>query len=82
VADPGEAIDLAGSMPEKLQQMILAYESYASSNGVLEVPKGYRQQAQVGLNGLRDRLGPQILIILLSILVLVFVLVLRTAKRK
>lgn len=82
VADPGEAIDLAGSMPEKLQQMILAYESYASSNGVLEVPKGYRQQAQVGLNGLRDRLGPQILIILLSILVLVFVLVFRTAKRK
>lgn len=82
VADPGEAIDLAGSMPEKLQQMILAYESYASNNGVLEVPKGYRQQAQVGLNGLRDRLGPQILIILLSILVLVFVLVFRTAKRK
>jgi arylsulfatase A-like enzyme len=82
VADPGEAIDLAGSMPEKLQQMILAYESYASNNGVLEVPKGYRQQAQVGLNGLRDRLGPQILIILLSILVLVSVLVFRTAKRK
>ncbi|MEQ8859036.1 MAG: arylsulfatase [Pseudomonadales bacterium] len=70
-SDPGETDDLAGREPERLRRMLQFYESYAAENDVLPVAAAYQQQRQVVINGLRDRFGPQILLLLLSIAVLV-----------
>ncbi len=74
VVDPGETSDLAISMPDKRQSMISAYERYARVNQVLPVPEGYQQLIQVAENGLRDRFGTQILILLATMSVLVLML--------
>lgn len=74
VVDPGETSDLATSMPDKRQSMISAYERYARVNQVLPVPEGYQQLIQVAENGLRDRFGTQILILLATMSVLVLML--------
>ena len=74
VVDPGETSDLATSMPDKRQSMISAYERYARVNQVLPVPEGYQQLIQVAENGLRDRFGTQILIVLATMSVLVLML--------
>lgn len=39
--DPGETRDLSAAEPENLAQMIMAYDNYAASFGVLEMPEGY-----------------------------------------
>lgn len=39
--DPGETRDLSAAEPENLAQMIAAYDNYAASVGVLEMPEGY-----------------------------------------
>ncbi len=74
VVDPGETSDLAESMPDKLQIMISAYEHYARVNQVLPVPEGYQQLSQVAKNGLRDRFGTQILVLLATVSALVLIL--------
>ena len=74
VVDPGETSDLAISMPDKRQSMISAYERYARVNQVLPVPEGYQQLIQVAENGLRDRFGTQILILLATMSVLMLML--------
>ncbi|MDA7773242.1 arylsulfatase [Pseudomonadales bacterium] len=74
VVDPGETSDLAISMPDKRQSMISAYERYARVNQVLPVPEGYQQLIQVAENGLRDRFGTRILIMLATMSVLVLML--------
>ena len=74
VVDPGETSDLATSMPDKRQSMISAYVRYARVNQVLPVPEGYQQLIQVAENGLRDRFGTQILILLATMSVLVLML--------
>jgi hypothetical protein len=61
-------------MPDKRQSMISAYERYARVNQVLPVPEGYQQLIQVAENGLRDRFGTQILILLATMSVLVLML--------
>jgi len=80
--DPGEAKDLAASMPDKLGSMIINYQDYATSNGVLPVQVNYHQQTQVAINGVRDRFGAQILIFLSSLLLLVVVLVINNSYRR
>jgi arylsulfatase/uncharacterized sulfatase len=74
VVDPGETSDLAISMPDKRQSMISAYERYARVNQVLPVPESYQQLIQIAENGLRDRFGTQILILLATMSVLVLML--------
>lgn len=76
VKDPGETVDLAERMPGRLQRMLALYRDYAAANDVLPVPDGYSQQRQVAINGLRDRFGPEILLALLAMVVLVPFLVL------
>jgi arylsulfatase A-like enzyme len=70
VTDPGETEDLARVMPGRLQRMLGFYQQYLNDNGVLPVPKGYNDQLQVALNGLHDRFGRQIMLLLLSFIVL------------
>jgi len=49
-SDPGETRDLSGEDPERLEAMIRAYEAYAESVGVLEVPEGYQAVRQIAVN--------------------------------
>lgn len=83
VSDPGETEDLADAMPELMQVMSGAYEQYVLENGVLPVPVGYKQVSQVGINGLREMYGRQILVLLVSMLILViFLVVARSINRR
>jgi arylsulfatase/uncharacterized sulfatase len=69
-ADPGESRDLREAMPERFEQMLARYEAFAEANGVLPVPDGYNYLVQTTLNGLHDRFGPQLLVLLFTLLVL------------
>ena len=75
VSDPGETEDLADAMPERMQLMLRAYDQYVLENGVLPVPVDYKQVYQVGINGLREVYGKQMLVLLVSMLILVIFLV-------
>ena len=50
--------------------MLGLYQQYVNEVGVLPVPAGYSDSRQVALNGLHDRFGSQILLLLLSFIVL------------
>ncbi len=83
VSDPGETEDLADAMPERMQLMLRAYDQYVLENGVLPVPVGYKQGSQVGINGLREVYGKQMLVLLVSMLILViFLAVARSITRR
>lgn len=83
VSDPGETEDLADAMPERMLVMSQAYEQYVLENGVLPVPIGYEQVYQIGINGLREVYGRPMLVIFVSILILViFLVVARSIKRR
>jgi arylsulfatase/uncharacterized sulfatase len=71
VVDPGEANDLAESMPQRLQTMLAEYEAYAAHNGVRALPDGYNEELQGILNGVQDRFGPQLLLAVLTLLILI-----------
>lgn len=45
--DPGETQDLSEAEPEKLTELIAAYDSYATRVGVLEMPEGYNSAKAV-----------------------------------
>ena len=83
VSDPGETEDLADAMPERMQVMSRAYQHYVLENGVLPVPVDYKQVNQVGINGLREVYGRQMLVLLVSMLILViFLVVARSINRR
>ena len=83
VSDPGETEDLADAMPERMQLMLRAYDQYVLENGVLPVPVDYKQVSQVGINGLREIYGKQMLVLLVSMLILViFLVVARSITRR
>jgi arylsulfatase A-like enzyme len=82
VTDPGETEDLSSALPARLQRMLGLYQQYVNEVGVLPVPAGYDDTRQVALNGLHDRFGSQILLLLLSFIVLLpFYLVYRLKNR-
>ena len=68
--DPGETNDLKESMPERFQEMLGHYRQYAADNNVLPLPANYNPVFQGIANGMLDRFGPQLLLGLLSIVVL------------
>ena len=69
-ADPGESKDLRDAMPERFSQMRQRYDAFADENGVLPVPEGYNYLLQGTLNGVHDRFGSQLVVLLLTLLVL------------
>jgi hypothetical protein len=70
-------------MPERMQVMSRAYQQYVLENGVLPVPVDYKQVYQVGINGLREVYGRQMLVLLVSMLILViFLVVARSINRR
>ena len=54
--DPGETNDLSIAQPELFATMMAEYEAYAARVGVLEVPEGYDQMAQLTTNRIHDQL--------------------------
>ncbi|MBT5053964.1 MAG: arylsulfatase, partial [Gammaproteobacteria bacterium] len=82
VRDPGETLDLAREDPDRLQTMLSAYEVFEAENQVEPLPKGYSRRAQMILNSLRERVGPAVLLGLLTLLVLLPFGVYLRMKRK
>jgi arylsulfatase/uncharacterized sulfatase len=64
-SDPGENLDLAQALPEKLAELQADYRAYAQRTGVLEVPDGYRQMRQIAINRVYDTLGRQGIVMVL-----------------
>ena len=58
--DPGETINLATSMPNKLQELIEDYEAYAEKNGVIELPLDYEWAAEMTINTFKRNYLPLI----------------------
>ena len=82
VADPGETQDLSATMPERFELMQTLYADYAAANGVQPVPTNYDATFQGVSNGMRERFGPQILLGLLTILILLpFYITYRVLRR-
>ncbi|MFZ4069194.1 MAG: arylsulfatase [Caulobacterales bacterium] len=54
--DPGETRDLASAEPQRLNDMIAAYDVYAAQSGVLALPAWYRVERQVMHNGMMQQL--------------------------
>ena len=48
--DPGETLDLAQLMPEKLDELIKDYEVYVKKNGVIELPQDYQWAKEMTSN--------------------------------
>ena len=48
--DPGETINLAKRMPNKLQELTRDYETYAEKNGVIDLPLDYEWAAEMTIN--------------------------------
>ena len=82
VQDPGETLDLSSQDPGRLQAMLAAYEVFEVENQVQPLPAGYTRGTQLLVNLLRDRLGPAVLLGLLTLLVLLPFGVYLRMKRK
>ena len=70
VEDPGETRDLAQEMPQKLQRMLSAYDTYTRENKVLPIPAGFDNLRQLVINTLHAGVRTPLLVLLLTILVL------------
>jgi arylsulfatase/uncharacterized sulfatase len=46
--DPAELNNLAEQYPVKFQEMLALYSSYASRNGVIQVPEGWQMFENLG----------------------------------
>ena len=58
--DPGETINLATSMPNKLLELIEEYEAYAEKNGVIELPLDYEWASEMTINTFKRNYLPLI----------------------
>ena len=69
-------------MPERFQEMRGHYQAYATENGVLPLPANYNAALQGISNGVLDRFGSQILLVLLTFATLVpFYIAYRSRRR-
>lgn len=67
--DPGETRDLSQERPELFAEMRAEYDRFASDAGVLEIPEGYEQMAQLSKKWMEDN-GWYIAAVLLALLYL------------
>ena len=58
--DPGETINLAKRMPNKLQELTEDYETYAEKNGVIDLPLDYEWAAEMTINTFKRNYLPLI----------------------
>jgi arylsulfatase/uncharacterized sulfatase len=55
--DPGETKDLSKDDPDRLKDMLAAYQTYTEQMGVLPLPEGYNVQRQIMRNVIARQLG-------------------------
>lgn len=77
VDDPTEQNDLKQIQSERFATMQAAYYNYAQEHGVLEVPDGYDQRRQVGVNMVRAIVGNAVPYLFVALLVLIGLVVWR-----
>ncbi|MAM81905.1 MAG: arylsulfatase [Gammaproteobacteria bacterium] len=70
VSDPGETKDLKLQLPDRFDQMLIAYEKFTVDNRVQPLPEGYSQQSQLIFNMLREQFGAELIVALLTILII------------
>ena len=58
--DPGETINLAKRMPNKLQELTEDYETYAEKNGVIDLPLDYEWATEMTINTFKRNYLPLI----------------------
>lgn len=72
--DPGETHDLKAEQPKRFQEMLAAYEAYATAVGVLKMPEGYSASGEVAKKSIRKMAGdaaPYLVAVLAGIVALV-----------
>lgn len=84
--DPGETLNLAKAMPEKLQELIEDYEVYAEQNGVIDLPADYNWAEEMTVNTIKRNYLPiiwrGILIVGIIIFAAVAVFLMRRQRNK
>jgi arylsulfatase/uncharacterized sulfatase len=70
VEDPGETVDLSGSLPVVFQRMLSRYQRFERENLVLPLPAGYSQVKQLVSNTLQIQYREGVFIFLLTLLLL------------
>ena len=84
--DPGETLNLAEAMPEKLQELIEDYEVYVEQNGVIDLPADYNWAEEMTVNTIKRNYLPIIwrgvLIVGIIIFAAVAVFLMRRQRNK
>ena len=84
--DPGETLNLAEAMPEKLQELIEDYEVYVEQNGVIDLPADYNWAEEMTVNTIKRNYLPiiwrGILIVGIIIFAVVAVFLMRRQRNK
>ena len=77
--DPGETNNLANDMPEKLMELITAYDKYVETNGVIELPPDYNWADEMLTNTLKRNAGAiyQLAFLIFLILTVIAVIIFR-----
>ena len=79
--DPGETNNLANDMPEKLMELIAAYDKYVETNGVIELPPDYNWADEMLTNTLKRNAGAIYQLVFLIILILTVIAVIIFRRR-
>ena len=79
--DPGETNNLANDMPEKLMELIAAYDKYVETNGVIELPADYNWAEEMQINTLKMNAGAIYRIAFFIILILAVIAVIIFRRR-
>ena len=79
--DPGETNNLANDMPEKLIELIAAYDKYVETNGVIELPADYNWAEEMQITTLKMIAGALYRIAFVIILILAVIAVIIFRRR-
>ena len=80
--DPGETINLAKRMPNKLQELTKDYETYAEKNGVIDLPLDYEWAAEMTINTFKRNYLPFIRKAAFFIMLAIFLVIIFRRRRK
>jgi len=80
--DPGETINLAKRMPNKLQELTRDYETYAEKNGVIDLPLDYEWAAEMTINTFKRNYLPFIWKAAFFIMLAIFLVIVFRRRRR
>tara|TARA_B100001027_G_scaffold140930_1_gene98008 strand:+ start:22 stop:594 length:573 start_codon:yes stop_codon:yes gene_type:complete len=81
--DPGETLNLADSMPKKLNELIKDYDVYVEENGVIDLPLEYEWAKEMTTNTFKRNYLPLIYkALFIAALVIVIIIFLRVRRKK